>query len=327
MRFTTNIKTIIEQYSTQPIFFIGVALVVLIVFFMSWTLHRWLRQKRLSRGDELSNRIKRILVGEPDVEILSENPRETAKIVFDLLSNSDEEEKEELLTFLEVINFREALVDIKIKAQEEDYSLLVVTAAMGLDKGWKTCLKWLDRHGSWQWTAAIHALSYWPGPNADQVLVSEMASLAERYQITDRAFNQPIIGALARRGKKTQKLAMDFLTSSSPPNLQLLFLMFFKEIEEIDPAIKGLLEDRLDQLWRGAGDEIKASILSVGAKHGLDGLVPMAEDAIGKEVDFVQLWAVRLLAKCSSRDKYLNKVKEKGSPRAKREVDVLDSGG
>ncbi|MBS3737159.1 hypothetical protein KGY72_08320 [Candidatus Bipolaricaulota bacterium] len=327
MRFTTNIKTIIEQYSTEPVFFIAVALVFLTLFFLFWTLHRWLRQKRLSRGDELTNRIKRILTGQPEEKkLLVENPRKTTNIVFDLLSNSVEEEREELLTYLEVINFREALEDIKIRSKEEDYSLLVVTAALGLNKGWKTALKWLDQHGSWQWTAAIHALSYWPGHNADQVLVSEMASLSERYQITDRAFNQPIIGALAQRGKRTQELAMDFLTPYSPPNLQLLFLMFFKEIEEIDPAVKESLEARLSQFWSEAGDEIKASILRVGAKHGLDGLVPVAKDAIGAEVDFVQLWAVRLLAKCSSRDDYLDKVRKKGSQRAKREVDVLDPG-
>ncbi|MEF8799202.1 MAG: hypothetical protein V5A79_07285 [Candidatus Bipolaricaulota bacterium] len=92
MRFTTNIKTIIEQYSTEPVFFIAVALVFLTLFFLFWTLHRWLRQKRLSRGDELTNRIKRILTGQPEEKkLLVENPRKTTNIVFDLLSNSVEE--------------------------------------------------------------------------------------------------------------------------------------------------------------------------------------------------------------------------------------------
>ncbi|MCF7890059.1 hypothetical protein K9M78_02460 [Candidatus Bipolaricaulota bacterium] len=330
MRFTTQIKTILERYSTQPIFYIGTTLVVLIVLFLSWILHRWLRQKRLSQGDELTNRIRRILTGQPltgqpEVKLLSENPRKTTKVVFDLLSNSGEEEKEAILTHLEELNFGEVLADVKIEEQEKDYGLLVVASALGLDKGWKTSLKWLDKHGSWQWTAAIHALSYWPGHNADQVLVSEMASLAERYEINDRAFNQPIIGALSQRGQKTQELAMDYLTSYSPPNLQLLFLMFFKEVEEVAPEVKESLEERLRTLWKNANNEIKARILGVAAKHGLTGLVPLAKDAIGVEVDFVQLWAVRLLAKCSSPNSYLDKVKREGSPRARREVDELHS--
>lgn len=324
MKFITTIMTMTEQFSTRPVNYLSAILTVMIVLFLSWIIHRWLRQKRLSRGDELRGRIKKTLTQRPEGgrDCLKENPRETVKIVLDLLGNS-EEEREALLNYLKEINFGETLADLEIKSREGDYSLLVVTTALGLNKGWKTSISWLDKHGGWQWTAAIHALSYWPGHNADQVLVAEMASLSERYDVIDRAFNQPIIGALSRRGKKTQELALDYLTFFSPPNLQLLFLMFFQEVREITPEIEKTLEERLKVLWKKADNEIKARILAVGAKHGLTGLGPLAKDAIGVEVGFVQLWAVRLLAKCSPTNSYLQKVKEEGSPRAKREVDEL----
>ncbi|MFB6214938.1 MAG: hypothetical protein ABEI54_03620 [Candidatus Bipolaricaulia bacterium] len=312
----------------QSLIYTVIPMAVLIVLFLAWILYRWLRQRKLSEGDELRERIEKTLTEQPENRgnCLEENPRESVKVIFKLLRNSGEEEREELLAYLEEIDLREILADLEIREREADYSLLVVSAALGMNQGWKTSLNWLDNHNSWQWTAAIHALSYWPGHNADQVLVTEMASLAERHEVTDRAFNQPIIGALSQRGKKSQELALDYLTTLSPPNLQMLFLMYFKEVEEVVPEVKEALEERLRILWEEADDEIKARILGVGAKHGLTGLVPAAKGAIGVEADFVQLWAVRLLAKCSPSDSYLEKVEKEGSPRARREIDESNSG-
>lgn len=311
-----------------PIFYPGLGALTVTIVFFAWIIHRQLRQKWLSRRDGLRDEIREVLTkkAEDRASYLKDHPRESVKVIFELLGGCDEEEREALLNYLEIINFGEALDDLEIRDKETDYRLLVVDAAMGMEEGWEMAVKWLNEPGTWHWTAAIHALSYWPSRGADQVLVSELASLSERYQVVDRAFNQPIIGALNRRGARCQKLALDYLSPLTPAQLQQLVLMYFKEVDNLDADVGSLLEERLDYLWQDAGDELKADILSVAAKHGLAGLTSVAKEAIGQEVDFVQLWAVRLLAKCSSSDTYLDNVKEKGSPRAKREVDVLDSG-
>jgi len=278
-------------------------------------------------GDDLRNTIKGALetLSQDDRNLLKSHPRETVNEIFKLLNDYDEEVREALFSYLEVIDFGEKLGDLEIREKESDYRLLVVKSALGMKEGWEVSVKWLDKPGTWQWSAAIHALSYWPGQSADQLLVAELASLSERYRVVDRAFNQPIIGALKRRGSNCQELVQTYLNSFTPPSLLTLVLMYFKELDRLSDEVRKSLESRLKYLWEDAGDELKAKILSVAAEHGLSGLVPVARGAIGIEVDFVQLWAVRLLSRSSPGSSYLEKVREKGSPRARKEVEELPS--
>ena len=305
----------------------GLGLIVITGLFFAWVIYRWLRKRRLTRGDDLRNTIKGALeaLSQDDSDILKIHPRESVTEIFKLINDYDEEAREALFNYLEIINFGGELERLEILEKESDYRLLVVKSALGMEEGWKVSVKWLDKPGTWQWSAAIHALSYWPGQSADQLLVAELASLSERYRVVDRAFNQPIIGALKRRGENCQELAQTYLNSFAPPCLLTLVLMYFKELDRPSDKIRKSLESRLKYLWEDAGDELKAKILSVAAKHELSGLVPLARAAIGREVDFVQLWAVRLLSKSSSGNSYLKKVREEGSPRARKEVEELPS--
>lgn len=305
----------------------ALGIVVVTCLFFSWVTYRWLRKRRLTRGDDLRSRIKGVLetLSQNDSDLLKSHPREAVNEIFKLLNDYEEEVREALFSYLEVIDFSEELDDLEIREKESDYRLLVVKSALGMEEGWEISVMWLDKPGTWQWSAAIHALSYWPGQSADQLLVAELASLSERYRVVDRAFNQPIIGALKRRGSNCQELAQTYLNSFSPPYLLTLVLMYFKELDRLSGKVRKSLENRLKYLWEDAGDELKAKILSVAAKHGLSGLVPVAREAIGREVDFVQLWAVRLLSKSSEEDSYLKKVREEGSPRARKEVEELPS--
>lgn len=305
----------------------GLGILSVTVLFSSWLIHRWLRQRRLSRNDALSEEIEETLSkrAEDKGDCLKRNPRESVNEIFKFLSSLKEEDREDLLNYLEIIDFTSVVADTKIRERKTDYSLLVVAAALGLEKGWRTSIKWLDKPGTWQWTAAIHALSYWPGRIADQVLIGELVAISERYQVVDRAFNQPIVGALKRRGRKSQFLALDYLTPSTPSHLQVLVLMFLKEVKEFDSDVKQSLENRLTYLWPDAGDEVKAKILMIATQHGLTDLIPMAKEAFGEEADFVQLWAVRLIARISPKSSSLEQARKEGSSLAKKEVEELSA--
>lgn len=271
-----------------------------------WLARRTFRARELARSETVRGVLEREFVsalgsgslGRRARQLFRRSPHVAEQVAADLLLRLDETQRP---AFVELArsSFLAAGMEGRIRVRRpEDYRRLLLGASLGLPEAWAEIDRLLRvAPGNWRWVAGIHALAYWPGGEASRLLVDQLERLGYKDRLVERAFVQPLLGAISTRGREALGEIVRRLRARPSPRGVGALAVALARAPSMPDSWLGLVEDALRRAWSWADAEGKARILEAGVRHRLLGLVPLAQGALHEqEEEFVRLWAVRLLA-------------------------------